>query len=123
MDVVWVATEAESGRYPFDAVTSTLDDLRARVRALQLRGEGYFEIARAGGEYPALLVEFRGGHAVVHLHPNAETMILLHGDGSVPAEEDVGVLIFEESATFTGHVVMHLDRAMNSWRNSCAAVL
>ena len=112
MDVVWVATEEDSGRYPYFPITSSLRDLRARVRALRTRGEGYVEVSRPEGDYPALLVGFQGEHAVVHLQADAETMFLLHGDGSVRAEDEVDVLIFEEDSTFTGHVVMTLDHAI-----------
>jgi hypothetical protein len=93
-------------------VACLLDDLRARVRALRTRGEGYLAITQRGGLYPALFVGFRGEHAVVDLQSDDETVFLLHGDGSVPDEEEVDVLNIEEAATFTGHVVMTLDHAL-----------
>src|SRR5688572_27319513 len=111
LEVVWMATD-DSGQLPSDLVTSTLDDLRARVRALRAGGEGYVIVSRPGNLYPVLLVGFRGEDAVVHLQPDDETMILLNGDGSVPDDQQADVLIIEETATFPGDVVMTVDHAL-----------
>lgn len=113
MEVAWIATEADSWRYGPDEVTSPLEDLRAHVRALRARGKGYVEIAKPGSDYPALLVGFEGELAVVHLQQDAETMILLHGDGSVPAEKQAHVWIVDDAATFPGRFVMTLNRALH----------
>ncbi len=111
VEVVWMATE-DSGQLPPEMLTSTLDEMRAHVRRLRARGEGYLAVTRPGGRFPALFVGFRGEHAVVHLDPDDEHLFLLHGDGSVPDEVKVTVPIMEDTSTFTGYVAMTVDHAM-----------
>jgi len=113
LEVMWSATSADSGRFPAaGAVTSTLDELRARVRALRASGAGYLEVARPGSDFPALFVGFGGEHAVVHFSEEPESMFQFYGDGSVPADEQAEVQILDESWTCPGDCVMSLDQAL-----------
>ncbi|MFC8346287.1 hypothetical protein [Streptomyces sp. NPDC057280] len=75
------------------------------------RGQGHLEVALPGVTYPYLTLSFRGGHAVVHLFTDEETVFLLVGDGTVSPDETVEVPVLDELAIFTGHFVMGVDRA------------
>jgi len=107
----WAATSASTGRLDATKVNSTLDELLVRFGELRSRGEGYLEIETSGRAYPAVMLGFRNGRAVVHVAEAPDSVALVRGDNSVPAEEAVEVPIFDEPAVFSGAVVSTLDHA------------
>ena len=111
MRIDWAATSASTGRVDATKVNSTLDELLVRFRELRSRGEGYLEIETSGRAYPAIMMGFRNGRGVVHVAEAPDSLALVRGDNSVPADEEVEVPILEEPAVFSGAVVMTLDHA------------
>jgi hypothetical protein len=109
----WVATSAVYGRFPPVEVTSTQDELLAQYEELGSHSEGYIEVRNSSHEYPWVAMGFRAGHAVIHRAEGPESMSLLHGDGSVPSDATVEILIMNDLAIFTGKFVVTLEHA---WR-------
>jgi hypothetical protein len=110
VEIVCAATSPRTGALSADA-RSTLGELLVRLRELQASGEGYLEVHRPSADFPAILMGFRGDHAVIHLAYAQDSMALVRGDNSVPGSEQVEVLIIDEPALFSGEVVMTLDHA------------
>jgi hypothetical protein len=108
----WVATVSYPGRYHAGVIAGALDDLRAQVEPVRAHGEGYLEVSRPGSDYPALFVGFRGERAVVHFQEVPESMYQMNGDGSVPADAEIDVVILSEVMTFPGDCAMTWDRAL-----------
>lgn len=111
MGVVWSATSTESGRFSPVENRSEVRDLSDRLSGLRSRGQGYIEVQSPNLAFPVLTLAFRADHAVIHLMSAAERMSLLAGDGTVPSDAEVEVLIMDELAVFTGDFVLQIDRA------------
>jgi hypothetical protein len=111
MDVDWVATDPESGRFSGIYATSTFRELEDRLAALRARGEGYFQVARIGHEYPYLILGFCGAHGVLYRMDNAETMLIHVGDGAVSEGDEVMVLVMEDHNDVSGKYALTLERA------------
>ena len=114
LEVMWSAVSPDSGRFPAAGmVTSTVEDLRARIRMLRHGGAGYLEIATPERLFPALFVAFGGEHAVLHYQADEDTSLFqLYGDDSVPADETAEVFILDGIMPFPGDCVMLLDHAI-----------
>jgi hypothetical protein len=112
MEAVWAATSPASGRFSPTEVTSTVAELLERYRQLKQRGEGYLEVRLPDSKFPVVTVGFRAGVAVAHAADGPTAMALLRGDGSVPSDQPVEVLIMDEAAEFSGVVAMTVD---HSW--------
>lgn len=82
------------------------DDLVRLLDWASTIDQAYVEVRRARAEYPVLLAGFRKGVAVVHCMPNAMSVALLCGDGSVPASRTRDVLIMDDLVTFSGDHLM-----------------
>ncbi|OKJ88868.1 hypothetical protein [Streptomyces sp. CB02400] len=111
MGVVWAATSSESGLFHPVEGRSGAKGLSDRFNDLRSLGQGYIEVRLPNGEFPALILAFRGDHAVVHLLSAPERMSLLVGDGTVPSGVEVEVPIMDDLAAFTGDFVLGVDRA------------
>lgn len=105
------ATSVETGRFIATEQWVDRDDLIRLVGQLSTFDQGYVEVRLVGDDFPALLVGFRKGFAVVQCVSGPDSMILLAGDGSVPGSELVDVLIMDDLATFTGEYVVESARA------------
>lgn len=105
------ATSVETGRFASAEQSVHLDDLIRLVNRLAAMDHGYVEVRLVGDDFPALLVGFRKGFAVVHCMSGPESTALLMGDGSVAGSELVDVLIMDDLATFTGEYVLESARA------------
>jgi hypothetical protein len=105
------ATSVETGRFAPDQQSVDRDDLIRLVDQLSAIDQGYVEVRLVDDNFPALLVGFRKGHAVVHCMSAPESMALLTGDGSVAGSESVDVLVMDDLATFTGAYVLESARA------------
>lgn len=113
MDVVWTATSPSEGRFSPREVVSTVEQLECRFLELRACGQGYLEVRLAERDFPLLTLGFRGEHAVVHAEDSHESSTLRRGEGAVPSDVVVEVLIFDELARFSGDFVLTLEHA---WR-------
>lgn len=109
-DATWVATSLDTGRFDSIETTSSIGVLRSRLAALDARGAGYFEIRRAGTEFPVLTLGFRGSDAVVQAFRSTGDVAILQGQGSSTSEEIV-VPVFDEEATFDSWAGLSLQAA------------
>lgn len=116
-NVEWAATDPRSGQFSGIYVGSTFSELEDRLAALRLRGEGYFQIARQGSEYPYLILGFRDVRAVLYRMDTADTMLIHDGDGSVREDEEVDVLIMEEYNAVSGKYALALSFAWSIVRH------
>jgi hypothetical protein len=105
------ATSVETGRFAPDERSVGRDDLIRLVNQLSAIDQGYVEVRRVDDDFPALLVGFRKGFAVVHCMWGPESMALLAGDGSVAGSEQVDMLIMDDLGPFTGEYVLESARA------------
>ena len=110
MRVTWTATSPATGRLEAQRESGETE-LATRFEELRRRGEGYLEVSRGDADYPYVALGFRDGHAVAHWCDRPEAESLVHGDGSVPSEASVDVLVIDDFAVFTGAFVMTLDHA------------
>ncbi|MHB9856560.1 hypothetical protein ACSYGO_46025 [Streptomyces krungchingensis] len=111
MGVVWAAALPESGLFHPVERRSGVKDLSDRFSDVRSCGQGYLEVRLPDREFPALVLAFRGDHAVVHLMSDTERMFLLIGDGTVPSGAEVEVPIMDGLAVFTGGFVLDVSRA------------
>ncbi len=112
MNVAWVGTSPETGRYSPVETRAGLAEFRDFFQKLRARGEGYVEVRREDAAFPRLALAFRDERAVVHRFDNDETCNLLYGDGVIPAGSEVVVpVIDDDSSLFTAEFVSGLDRA------------
>jgi len=86
-------------------------DYIARIEALRATGEGYTEMRRAGQQYPVLTLSFKDGYSVIHQFANADTVLLLAGDGMVGSHETVLVPVDADWAEFSGDYVLSAEHA------------
>lgn len=105
------ATSVETGRFAPTEQSVDRDDLIRLVDQMSAIDQGYVEVRLLDDHFPALLVGFRKGLAVVQCMSDPESMALLTGDGSVGGSELVDVLIMDDLATFTGEYVLESARA------------
>jgi hypothetical protein len=105
------ATSVETGRFAPTEQPVDRDDLIRLVDQISAIDQGYVEVRLLDDDFPALLVGFRKGFAVVQCMSDPESMTLLTGDGSVGGSELVDVLIMDDLATFTGEYVLESARA------------
>jgi hypothetical protein len=105
------ATSVETGRFVPVEKPLDRDDLTRLLHQLSTIDQGYAEVRLEDHDFPALLVGFRRGFAVVHCMSSLESMALLGGDGSVAGLEPVDVLVMDDLSTFTGDYVMKPSRA------------
>lgn len=111
MRLEWMAISPETGRFPALSTESETEDLVQRFDQLRARGEGYLDIRRAGDEYPALMLGFRGDNAVLHLSSDEQTISLLRGGGRVSPFDTIEIPTPDEPVEFTGDVVTGTDEA------------
>lgn len=109
IDIAWAATSPESGRFDAVVAHTDIESLNQRFAALRARGEGYVEVRRVD-DYPALAMGFRGSVAVIEAFRDQETMSILVGDGSYPAEL-VQVPSMGEETTYSGQAGIDVDHA------------
>lgn len=121
MDIEWTATDPDSGRFSGIYAPSTLAELEDRLVALRARGEGYFQVARLGEEYPYLSLGFRDAHAVLYRMDSAETMRIHVGDESVSESHDVTVLVMEGHNDVGGRFALTLEHAWDIVKHFAAA--
>lgn len=105
------ATSVDTGRFTATEQSVDRDDLVRLVDQLSTIDQGYLEVRLVDDDFPALLIGFRKGFAVVQCMSGPESMTLLTGDGSVVGSELVDVLIMDDLATFTGEYVVESARA------------
>lgn len=117
MSAVWSMTSPESGRFTPGERRSELRDLTDDFNELRSRGRGYLEVRLPDGAFPQLTLSFRDDHAIIHLFTNEESVSLLVGDGTVPPETTVDVLIMDDLAAFTGDFVLSVDHAWDVVRD------
>lgn len=111
-DIALVAsTSLGTGRFVPTERAVDRNAVAVLIDHLSSADQGYIEVRRHGADFPALLVGFRFGLAVVHCMSAPESMLLLAGDGSVPGSDLVEVLIMDDLASFTGEYVMESGRA------------
>ncbi|TCC54386.1 hypothetical protein E0H73_38700 [Kribbella pittospori] len=110
------ATSVETGRFAATEQLVDRDDLVRLVDELSTIDQGYVEVRRADDDFPALLVGFRMGFAVVQCMSGPESIALLTGDGSVVGSDLVDVLIMDDLATFSGDYVLESARARDVLR-------
>jgi hypothetical protein len=108
---VFAAASLETGRFAPAEQSVDRDGLIRLVNQLSVIDQGYVEVRRVDDVFPAILVGFRKGLAVVQCMSGPESMALLTGDGSVAGSELVDVLIMDDLATFTGEYVLASARA------------
>lgn len=113
MEVVWAATSPNDGRFSPHELVSTLEQIERRFVELRARGQGLPGGSASGQGLPLLTLGFRGEHAVVHAAHSPEAITLHRGNGAVPLDDVVEVLILNELARFSGDFVLTLQRA---WR-------
>ncbi|MEV7625998.1 hypothetical protein [Actinoplanes sp. NPDC089786] len=111
MRLEWMATSPDTGRFPALSTESEPEDLVQRFDQLRARGEGYLDIRRAGNDYPALMLGFRGDDAVLHLGSDEQTLSLLRGDGRVTPFDTLEIPTPDGPVEFTGDVVTGTDKA------------
>lgn len=111
MSVAWAATSPVSGRFAGLHARSNEMALRERFDELRSQGQGYLEVELPGNESALLTLGFRRDYAVIHLSTDPESMSLLVGDGTVPPDKTVRVLIMEDLSEFTGDVVVSVGCA------------
>lgn len=110
--MVFVAsTSIETGRFAPTERAVERDALVLLLDQLSTLDQGYVEVRLMEADFPALLVGFRRGFAVVHGMLDPESIVLLAGDGSVPGSDLVEVLIMDDLGSFTGEYVMGAGRA------------
>lgn len=111
-DIALVAsTSLETGRFAPAERTADSDAFALLIDELLSVDQAYVEVRLAGADFPALLVGFRLGLAVVQGMSEPESILLLAGDGSVPGTDLVEVLIMDEIVSFAGEYVMKSERA------------
>jgi hypothetical protein len=111
LELDWLATKpASRGVLRRSDVPSFL----ARVEALRQEGAGYVEGSRADTPFPALALSFSNGYGAVHQFASEDTILLLRGDGSLSATEDVELPVQDDFTTFTGNFVLLSDRAWDA---------
>lgn len=100
-DGEYLSVERESSEA---ALTGVFDELR-------VLGSGYLEVRHADSYFPALTIGFRAEHGVVQRFDSAESISILHGDGTILCEAAVEVPVMTDSVTFSGEFVSSLDRS------------
>ena len=110
---MWTGTSPNDGQFSPHELVSTLEQLERRFVELRARGQGYLEVRLPDSDFPLLTLGFRGEHAVVHAADSHEAITLHRGDGTVPLDDVVEVLIVDELARFSGDFVLTLEHA---WR-------
>ncbi|WP_416980827.1 hypothetical protein [Streptomyces sp. T028] len=110
-------TSLESGRFTPGQRRSELPELTGDFNKLRSRGQGYLEVRLPDTEFPQLTLGFRDDHAIIHRFTNEESMSLLIGDGTVPAEATVDVPIMDDLTAFTGDFVLSVDHAWGIVQN------
>ena len=112
MSVVWAATELETGWFSGLERHSTVQELKAHIKALSDGlGQGYLEIRRPDGDLPYVALGFKADHAVLHLFDNSGGVSLHMGDDSAAPGAEVEVVIMDELHAFTADVALTTDHA------------
>lgn len=116
MDVQWrIALPAVGGS---DVMPTRTDDatFQEQLNRLLDQEHGYIEVSVVGSVYPLLTLSKAAELGVVHRFDDAETCLLLQGEGQVPAEDTVEFLKEDEVAAFTGDFISTAHRAANVLR-------
>jgi hypothetical protein len=111
MDVEWRVALPAVGRW--DVMPTRTDDatFRQQLDLLLDQESGYLEVSLVGSAYPLLTFSKSAELGVVHRFDDAETCLLLQGEGQVPEADVFDFPIEDEVAAFTGEFVSAAHRA------------
>ncbi|WP_136518137.1 hypothetical protein [Cellulomonas telluris] len=113
MTVSWSATST-SGRFVPTEVHSDVHALAQHVERLRSAGSGYLEVRRSDDDYPVVALGFRSGWAVVHVLPDADTTLLMAGNGSLAPGDVADIPVMDDVVAFDGAYVMSVHAAWSA---------
>jgi hypothetical protein len=111
MELVWIATDPDSGRLSESARRSGVEYCVSRIEALRALGVGYSEVNWADRDCPRVALSFRKPYAVVHYWSAPGKIYLLFGGGVIDPHESIDLPILDDDAPFTGDFILSADKA------------